>query len=421
MPPLKSSQKNILALAIGQAITSSASAADVLVTSNTDDGVNCTLREALQAIEIRSDNAGCINSGTDDYGINDRIVFEETGVITLEDGELIVSSDVTIDASIVSGVTIDAQQDSRVMNVYGYKYLNLKHMTLTGGLASRATADDSSYPSGGAILGGEGSSITIENSTITGNSSTSDGGAIALVDAASLDLKNSLLTDNRSGSYGGAVAGEGRDVNITITNSRFSGNYADGGGAIANQNFRSNTDPSTTTIVNSQINNNSARVYGGGVLLDGAYSGDTMHGSIQNSTISNNTVSGNSGAYGGGIEVEKTILTVSGSTVSGNSVYYAYFSGGVGGGIYSDDSDITISNSTISGNFTNGRGGGIFLNDDSTLVLNNATVVSNRAELGVGGVLSENTITLYNSILANSLGGGRLRRDRRHVRHTKYH
>ena len=47
MPPLNLFNKSCLAVAVGQLISVSSHAATITVNSNTDDGVGCTLREAV--------------------------------------------------------------------------------------------------------------------------------------------------------------------------------------------------------------------------------------------------------------------------------------------------------------------------------------------------------------------------------------
>jgi len=75
---------------------------------------------------------------------------------------------------------------------------------------------------------------------------------------------------------------------------------------------------------------------------------------------------------------------------------------------------VTITNCTISGNSAIGDdGGGLRIDDVSTLKLTNSTVASNSAASDGGGIFvsspsigSSSSMTLTNSIIANSPGGG---------------
>jgi len=115
----------------------------------------------------------------------------------------------------------------------------------------------------------ESATLTILNSTLTGNSAVqdwADGGGI--------------YTNGFEGS-----------ANITITNTTISGNSADlGGGIYSNFSF--------LTIVNSTVSGNSAETGGGGI-----YNND--YGSLE---IANSTISGNSAGSGGGSTTTSAVL-----------------------------------------------------------------------------------------------------------------
>ena len=117
-------------------------------------------------------------------------------------------------------------------------------------------------------------------------------------------------------------------------------------------------------------------------------------------TVTNCTFSGNSAGSGGAISNGGT-LTVTNSTFSGNS---AVFRGGaISGGA-------TVINCTFSGNRA-GRVGGEFIirgvggaiSGGGTVT--NSTFSGNSATLG-GAISNEGTLTVTNSILANSTSGG---------------
>jgi CSLREA domain-containing protein len=143
------------------------------------------------------------------------------------------------------------------------------------------------------------------------------------------------------------------------------------------------------TLINLTVADGGGASHGGGIYNGG--------GAV---TVSNSTLSGNIAAYGGGIENQNGTLTVSNSTLSGNSTDYD-----AGGGIFNHGT-ATVSNSTLSGNSANGGGGGGIYND-GLIEVSNSTLFGNSADFG-GGILNPrgSTVTLKNTIVANSLSGG---------------
>lgn len=129
---------------------------------------------------------------------------------------------------------------------------------------------------------------------------------------------------------------------------------------------------------------------GGGILNDGGVL-----------TVAHSTLFGNNTDYsGGGIYNDGGALTVTNSTLAYN------MANTVGGGIDSYGGTLTVTNSTF---FRNGAplGGGIALSWNSTLAATNSTFSGNRADAG-GGILVRyaiNSLTLINTIIANSVGG----------------
>ncbi|MBW4525332.1 MAG: Ig-like domain-containing protein [Phormidium tanganyikae FI6-MK23] len=159
------------------------------------------------------------------------------------------------------------------------------------GTAGNVTLDGVTIANGATTTNGAGifnnGITTIQNSIVQNNvasSSGSDGGGI--YNSNQLTISNSTVRNNTSGDDGGGIR---NDKTLAIVNSTISSNTAQsassstsGGGAILN------TIPATTTISNSTISGNSAKV-GGAIRNDGSL------------TLTNSTVSANTGANGGGI------------------------------------------------------------------------------------------------------------------------
>jgi predicted outer membrane repeat protein len=132
-----------------------------------------------------------------------------------------------------------------------------------------------------------------------------DGGGIA--NSGTLTLTNSTVSGNSAGFAGGGMASDGM---LTLTNSTVSGNSAGfAGGGIANS--------GTLTLTNSTVSGNSALEFGGGIAGDGPL------------TLTNCTLSGNSAGMGSAIFNVADIATVRNTLVDGDCA--AFGAGGTGG------------------------------------------------------------------------------------------
>ena len=157
-------------------------------------------------------------------------------------------------------------------------------LLLTDGATATVTAStfsENQAREGGAVDARSGSHLSIDRSSITGNSSTSDGGGIGI------DASTAMLTDvsvsGNSGSQGGGIttfAGE-----VTLTRVTLSGNSAIYGAGY-------DTFLGTHTFTNVTFSGNAAQASGGGIYN----SRGTM-------TLTNVTLADNSGEDGraGGI------------------------------------------------------------------------------------------------------------------------
>jgi hypothetical protein len=169
-------------------------------------------------------------------------------------------------------------------------------------------------------------------------------------------------------------------VTITGGNANGSSFPANSGGGILN-------DGGSPTLTNVIITGNQAG--NGGGISNG--SGEVK---VMNSTISGNTASGGGGISnndGGTVEVMN-------STISGNTAIS-------GGGIANNGGILTVSSSTLSGNSAT-YGGGISNSISGALTVTNSTLSGNSASNSGGGIRNSGTVTLANTIVANSTSGG---------------
>lgn len=116
-------------------------------------------------------------------------------------------------------------------------------------------------------------------------------------------------------------------------------------------------------------------------------------------TVTNSTFSGNTATVTGGGIYNAGTLTVANSTFSGNS------SEQDGGGV-ANFGTLTVTNSSFSGNTASVFGGGIETARGSRTTVTNSTFSGNSSGESGGGILNFGTLTLRNTIVADSTSGG---------------
>ncbi len=347
----------LLALALWALPAPAARAASFTVTNLNDTGAG-SLRQAMLDANA---TAGA-----------DTITFVVPGTITLE-SMLPAISDVaglTIDGG--GAITISGNNAVRVLEVNTNAALVVQNLTITSGRGY-----------GAAIYNDDGGTVTVMNSTLSGNTG-SRGGGIYNDQGGTVTVTNSTISGN-SVDAGGAAIFNTYNSTATVTNSVLSGNSGAHGGAIYNT-------TSTVTVTNSILSNNSATGTAGGIF-------NSNRGTVivTSSTFSGNSATGTAGGIYAGIH---GTVTITSSTFSDNSA-------GNGGGISAEFSRVTITSSTFSGNSAGTNGGGIFNNRDGTVTITSSTFSGNSAGANGGGTFNNDTgaTTLQNSIIANNTSG----------------
>lgn len=214
-------------LILACALTISAHATTIIV-SNTNDNGPGSLRQAL--VEA-----------------NDGDTIDATGVsgtITLTSGQLLVDKSVTINGAGAEVLALDGNAISRVFEIVGgAKTVSISGVTIRNGQGGN----------GGGIENAATVTLTIVNSTLSGNAAGLGGGVF---NSGTLTIINSTFSNNMA-SQGGGIYNPGSGM-LTITNSTFSGNAAPvAGGASFNA--------GTLQIANTTLSDNSSPL-GGGVF-----------------------------------------------------------------------------------------------------------------------------------------------------------
>ncbi|MGI9457054.1 MAG: hypothetical protein ACR2NU_10855, partial [Aeoliella sp.] len=248
---------------------------------NNDGGDGISLREATMAANN--------TTGADTITFASPL-FDSPQTILLGSTELEVTETLTITGSGQGLLTIDAQQDSRV----------LIFSALTGDLTLEGIKLQNGYTSGNnGYLGGG-----------LGFETTHSGGGIRFLSDGTLTLTSSTLSGNStagdSARGGGIYTSSGA---VTLTQSTLSGNSpagdSAGGGGIS-------TSSGAVTLIQSTLSGNSTAGDsgdGGGIR--------TSSGAVTliQSTLSGNSTAGDS-ADGGGIRTSSGAVTLTQSTLS---------------------------------------------------------------------------------------------------------
>jgi CSLREA domain-containing protein len=284
---------------------------------------------------------------------------------------------------------------------------------------TRATVSSNSAGGGGGASFNDSGTLTIRDSTVNLNKSHGIGGG-AIETTGTLSMSNCVLdgnaaeTDNPLGiagpGQGGAllvIAGTG-----TIDTTKFSNNVAgNSGGAIYNGR---NTN---LTISNSQFLTNSALGqaaggggYGGAILSEGnvtlngstlasntsKLAGGGLSTSIGTATLNSSTINSNTSANGGGVVAYSGTLLATDLVLSSNS------SSQVGGGLLNDAALTTFTRVTMNSNSAKSWGGA-FSNNGSTgqVALVSSTISGNTAPDG-SAFVNFGTVSLRSSSVSGS-------------------
>ena len=387
-----------------------AGAATIAVTSPDDSNTGaidtCTLRQAIMSMDVGGLLAACHKTGAA-FGIDDTITFTSSaisgavtpGTVTLADsadpnggigGTLVVSaSHLTIDGSSWRGSGAGQYADGVTI-------------ARPAGAGNRFGILRNTAPAGGElVLRG----IAIRNGYALGPlcNGFAEGGGVCMV-AANLTMTDSRVSGNRAGNGGGGIASA--TGTLSLTRCTIDQNVAYLGGGV-------HIGSGGATISASTINDNGDWTIsrGGGIEADGTL------------LVVDSTISGNVGKRGSGIQVGGTLSLVR-SVVAGNQAYYTgggihvlpggtvsadsstisgNFARYVGGGVYAEGI-LTASNSTLATNSVLGSGGGIFLAPAATLHLEHVTLAANGGGAG-GGIGGNGSGSIDRSIVSGNSAG----------------
>ena len=249
---------------------------------------------------------------------------------------------------------------------------------------------------GGVYCGG---TLTLDGTTVSGNSAKSGGGAYC--DGGKLVFKSGTLgteaSPNTASGNGGGIYIKGGTAH-TISGGTIGYNTAAGYGA----GVYLTGNGATLTISGGTIGYNTAADYGAGVYLT---SSATL-------TMRGGSITANSAKGGGGVNVAgNSIFVLAGGEISGNTAT-ATDSGGAG--VYLHDGTLTMTGGAISGNTATGNGGGVYVDENSTFTMSDAPLVADGNDvylaankcITVAGAFDASATTPVATITPNSYAEG---------------
>lgn len=347
-----------LGMAAGAA---SASAAPVAGSHGSAVSTQASSAQAVITVTTHSDGgAGSLRQAILDAGYWDTIVFapEITGVITLTEGTLIITNNLTIQGPGARELAISGNKATQIFYVYDASLI-LSGLTLRDGFTNGC---------GGAICVVGNAGLTLIDSVVVSN--TGAGGGIANYGVT--EVISSSVLDNVSYGEGGGIMNVGG--RLFIFNSTIRGNSTLASGGAIN----SCCDDAGVTVLNSAIvGNRSARHAGGiGIATGGS------------ATIVNTTISGNVSESdgGGGLDIYGTVHLTNSTVVSNVAL--------AGGGLRNGGGAVTVANTILAYNAPGGdcagpiRSNGHNLSGDATCGFTTAGDLANTDPLL--GALADN-------------------------------
>jgi hypothetical protein len=351
-------------------------------------------------------------------------------------GELVIlqsSGNLTIQNTNNGSVIVDGNHLNRVFdmnpnpNPTTPKFtVTLQGFTIQNGLAQPGDGADGS---GGGIRDQGNASLTLTNMAIADNAASADGGGVALENAAgstpwTLTVNNSTISGNHAGDAGGGLETDGKGKVFINAGTVITGNTCvNQGGGIWLDAIAGGVDAVAIAVGGTAYQSAPTVTF---VSLDGNGTGAQGFATIQDGQVVSVTITNSGSGYDAPPKVvftggnpasgataitsiaanQSALLTVTGATIANN------YAGGQGGGIGNAGSGaVTITDSTLSGNFSGTSGGGFGdENAAGTLTIQNSIFASNSTTGTGGGVsFAGASVTISNSTFrANQAvkGGG---------------
>src|SRR4028119_350328 len=375
-------------------------------------------RGTLKVITVTNNNdsgAGSLRDAIASAAAGDTIQFASSlanQTIALTSGQLVINTNLTIDAGNTTQLTISGNNTSRVILTGESTNVTLKNLIIANGRVSGTSESNLPASAGGGIQTGGTGSLTLENCQVK-NNVAGMGGGIFTGFRSTTTVINSVFSGNDGSRAtgtergGGAIATKSGGI-LTIRDSEFTDNKGTFGGAINNL-------LGTMTIENSTFTRNVATTaVGGAVYVDGANASGPkgLPGPVGgNITIRKSIFDGNTADEAGGAAFlfgyPGDRMLLENSTVINNK---AVMQGAAGGGIRQGNADFTVTNTFFGNNTAQAHGGGLWLGEKGNVNISNSTFSGNKAG-NVGGAMlvdrrNSFSTTIVNSTIADNVAEG---------------
>jgi hypothetical protein len=312
--------------------------------------------------------------------------------------------DTTIDGQ--GKITLDGRGTTRLLRYSSANFqatkttVTIQNITLQNGAASGTPIPVAPPPcSQGTKLDGGGGAIYMRdgklrvwNAIFKNNQGAAlgpdaAGGAIYVIGSLGTTIVGSTFQSNRA-SNGGAVGA--LFGNLSVYNSQFTSNRAEGNGANSIKSAchvgggESGNGGNGGAIAIDGSENYAVNVCGSTFTSNAAGTGAlggaifrTPDGAMQTTTLDRTAFTGNTAPSGGALYFHNSNLVIKGSTLSGNTA-------NLGGGLFATNSNLNLTNDTFVDNVAQkGLGGAIFLSGNGGSI-QNATFVGNQSSAGSG-------------------------------------
>jgi CSLREA domain-containing protein len=380
------------------------------VTTNVDDFGSdlsfCSLREAVQAVNLGTDFGGCSNPGgtaihlpANAFSYN--LTIAGASELANATGDINILNDLTLSGDGLLSTVIDGAFGDRIFRIANDKIVTIDNVTIQSG---------TSPGNGGAIYNAGTLSLnfvqvkwSVANANGGGIYSSFDGSSVPY-----LNLYQTTVSQNHAAvasNHGGGIANNGGHIDLNYSSVISNDSYGDGGGIWSSGGY-------STSILNSLIYSNrsvygsggniynrgpmnidKSRAYNGTARIDGGniYTGQTGGGGA-NMNITDSDISFGFAeyGYGGGIANDGALGL--------SNVSFYFDAAEKGGALYTMEtvSTTTLDHVTMSGNLTGSSGGYAIYNDvpANPVVVNNSILDAWISTACVGAVASTSSYNI---------------------------